>query len=317
VELSDQFNFFLDDERFKKENQEPYFPSNKWKLTVDSADVVNKGVVSAADASKIVPVMRWERNGKLLKNSILVYDIIRNNNWERPIYFASTIGQDAFNGLQDYFQLEGLAYRLVPVKTVSQNPLQVGRVNTEDMYDNVMNKFKWGNMQDTVMDIYLDENNLRMVSNLRMQFANLADALTEEGQKDKAVIVLDKCFEVMPEEVVRYDEQILYLAEEYVEAGEKEKGTALFERYFELIEEKLDYLESLDPNEVLSVVGDFERDFTVLSYTLRRTSDTVKDSVFLNQIGGRFESNYENYLRIEATKRKEYEERRSGKKGDF
>ncbi|MEZ8000431.1 MAG: DUF2723 domain-containing protein [Flavobacteriales bacterium] len=317
VELSDQFNFFLDDERFKKENQEPYFPSNKWKLTVDSADVVNKGVVSAADASKIVPVMRWERNGKLLKNSILVYDIIRNNNWERPIYFASTIGQDAFNGLQDYFQLEGLAYRLVPIKTVSQNPLQVGRVNTEDMYDNVMNKFKWGNMQDTVMDIYLDENNLRMVSNLRMQFANLADALTEEGQKDKAVIVLDKCFEVMPEEVVRYDEQILYLAEEYVEAGEKEKGTALFERYFELIEEKLDYLESLDPNEALSVVGDFERDFTVLSYTLRRTSDTVKDSVFLNQIGGRFESNYENYLRIEATKRKEYEERRSGKKGDF
>ena len=251
------------------------------------------------------------------KNSILVYDIIRNNNWERPIYFASTIGQDAFNGLQDYFQLEGLAYRLVPIKTVSQNPLQVGRVNTEDMYDNVMNKFKWGNMQDTVMDIYLDENNLRMVSNLRMQFANLADALTEEGQKDKAVIVLDKCFEVMPEEVVRYDEQILYLAEEYVEAGEKEKGTALFERYFELIEEKLDYLESLDPNEALSVVGDFERDFTVLSYTLRRTSDTVKDSVFLNQIGGRFESNYENYLRIEATKRKEYEERRSGKKGDF
>ncbi len=199
LELSDQFNFFLDDERFK--SQEPYFPSDKWKLTIDSADVINKGVVSVENADQIVSEMRWERSGKLLKNSILVYDIIRNNNWERPIYFASTIGQEAFNGLQDYFQLEGLAYRLVPIKTVSRNPLQVGRVNTDAMYKNVMEDFKWGNMHDLDMNIYMDENNLRMVSNLRMQFANLADALTEEGKQEKAITILDKCFEVMPEPV--------------------------------------------------------------------------------------------------------------------
>ena len=121
----------------------------------------------------------------------------------------------------------------------------------------------------------------------------------------------------MPEQVVRYDEQILYLAEEYVEAGEKEKGTALFNRYFELVEENLAYLESLDAEDALRVGDSFERDFTVLSYTLRRTSDTVKDSVFLNTIGDRFESNYENYIRIQDEKQDEYQNRRSGRKGDF
>ena len=75
-----------------------------------------------------------------------------------------------------------------------------------------------------------------MVSNLRMQFANLADALTEQGKQDKAVTVLNKCFEVMPEKVVRYDEQILYLAEEYVEAGEKEKGKLQLQKICLLID---------------------------------------------------------------------------------
>ncbi len=317
VEADEQFKVFLDDEQLAKEGRDPYFPSNKWKLTIDSADVIAKGVVSPENADKIVSEMRWERNGKLLKNSILVYDIIRNNNWERPIYFASTIGQEAFNGLSDYFQLEGLAYKLVPIKTRSQNPLQIGRVNTEVMYDNVMDKFKWGNMDDTTRNIYMDENNLRMVSNLRMQFANLADALTEEGKTDKAIKTLDKCMTVMPEKVVPFDEQILYLAGEYVEAGEMEKGTQLFNKYFDLVEEKLTYLESLEPSKALSIIGNFERDFTVLSYTLRKTSDTVNDSTFMNQIGDRFERNYENYLRIDQGKKEELERRRSGKPGDF
>lgn len=210
-----------------------------------------------------------------------------------------------------------MAYRLVPIKTVSNNPLQVGRVNTDDMYTNVMEKFKWGNMQDTTLNIYMDENNLRMVSNLRMQFANLADALTIEGNNDKAIDVLDKCFEVMPEKVVPFDEQVLYLAEEYAEAGDLEKGAELFNRYFELVEEKLEYLESLEPQKALGIVSTYERDFTVLSYTLRRTSDTVKDSVFLEQIGDRFESNYEDYLKIEATKQQELQGRRPGEPGDF
>jgi len=298
VELEDQFRFFLNDETFAKSGQDPFFPSNKWKLTVDSADVIRKGVVKPENAGLIVDEMRWERSGKLLKNSILVYDIIRNNNWERPIYFASTIGQDAFNGLENYFQLEGLAYRLVPIRTDNPNPLQLGRVNTEAMYKNVMEEFKWGNMNDTTINIYMDENNLRMVSNLRMQFANLADALTLEDKKDKALNVLNKAMEVMPEKVVPYDEQILYIAEEFAEAGDIETGKKLFNDYFDLVQEKLDYLNSLSAEKGYSIASQFERDFTVLSYTLRRTSDTVQDSLFLEEIGGRFEESYDQYLKI-------------------
>jgi len=270
------------------------------------------GAVDPKNADLIVDEMTWERKGRLLKNSILIYDIIRNNNWERPIYFASTIGEEAFNGLGDYFQLEGLAYRLVPIKTKSDNLFQKGRVDTDVMFDNVMNKFKWGNMDDTTKNIYMDENNLRMVSNLRMQFANLADALTDEGDTERAIIALDKCIEVMPEKVVPYDEQILYIAEEYAEAGDLEKGKELFDRYFELVQEKLEYLESLEPEKALSIVNQFERDFQVMSYTLGKTADTIQDSVFMEEIGNKFTESYDTYRRIEEQK---IELLRTGRKG--
>ncbi|MFK7755747.1 MAG: DUF2723 domain-containing protein [Flavobacteriales bacterium] len=317
VELEAQFRVFLDDAKFEKEGREPYFPSDKWKLTIDSAHVIEMGVVDPENADLIVDEMRWERSGRLLKNSILIYDIIRNNNWERPIYFASTIGKEAFNGLEDYFQLEGLAYRLVPIKSKSDNLFQMGRVDTDVMYENVMSKFKWGNMQDTTMNIYMDENNLRMVSNLRMQFANLADALTDEGDTERAINVLDKGMDVMPEKVVPFDEQILYIAEEYAEAGDTEKGEALFNRYFELVEEKLDYLESLEPEKALSIVNQFERDFQVMSYTLRKTADTVQDSVFMEGIGSKFEQTYDAYLRIDKQKRELLDAKRRGSKISF
>ena len=96
------------------------------------------------------------------KNQLMVLDILANFAWQRPIYFAITVGNDNFMGLEDYFQLEGLAYRFVPVKTSSLDG-QTGIVATKQMYDNLIHKFKWGNMGDS--DVYLDETNMRMTMN--------------------------------------------------------------------------------------------------------------------------------------------------------
>ena len=99
------------------------------------------------DYDKIVDTLKIDLSSKryISKDELMVLDMIANNNWERPIYFAITVGRDKYMNLQDYFQLEGLAYRLVPIKTTSSDEsIDIGKVNARLMYPNVMDKFKWG-----------------------------------------------------------------------------------------------------------------------------------------------------------------------------
>jgi len=225
-----------------------FMPTNKFALPVDSAQALKTGTVGMDQADQIVDTIKWTINTQyILKNNLMVLSLLQNNNWERPIYFAVTTGQDAYIGLEDYFQLEGLAYRLVPIKEEGDRSRNaVGGINEDRMYDNIMNKFVWGNMDDTVNGIYMDENNRRMTTNLRLQFANLANELRREGKEGKAIEILDKALVVMPEENVPYDRVMLPLAEAYYELGEDEKANEIASRLFELAEDDLEYFYSLD-----------------------------------------------------------------------
>ena len=184
----------------------------------------------------------------ITKAQLMVMDLIVHNNWERPIYFAVTTGSEAYMGLEPYFQLEGLAYRLTPIyHTDFDRDNMAGGVASELMYDNVMNKFQWGNI-DT-KDIYLDENNRRMVTNLRMQMNNLAEQFIIENKMDKAVAVLNKSINALPEKNAPYDQpQIMWqTAELLFKAGDSQTATKLAERVFELNNQMLDYYQSLSP----------------------------------------------------------------------
>ena len=113
---------------------------------------------------------------------ITIMDLLQNNKWKRPIYFAVTVGADNYVGLDDYLELEGMAYRITPVKS---DPFATSeRVNTEKMYDNMMHKFKWGGIAENP-DIYMDENNLRMTSTFRFMFVRLAEALLDEARQER------------------------------------------------------------------------------------------------------------------------------------
>jgi tetratricopeptide (TPR) repeat protein len=186
----------------------------------------------------------------ITKAQLMVMDLIVHNNWERPIYFAVTTGSEAYMGLEPYFQLEGLAYRLTPIyHTDFDRDNMSGGVASELMYDNVMNKFQWGNI-DT-KDIYLDENNRRMVTNLRMQMNNLAEQFIIENKMDKAAAVLNKALMALPEKNAPYDQpQIMWqTAELLFKAGDLQTATKLAERVFALNNQMLDYYESLTPAE--------------------------------------------------------------------
>jgi hypothetical protein len=142
---------------------------------------------------------------------------------------VTTTGSDTYIGLDNYLFCEGLAYRLLPIRSVSHDG-QTGEVHTEAMYDHVMNKFAWGNMEDP--DVNIDDNNARMIMNLRSMMGRLATALILEGKADSARKVLDLAMEKMPETAVPFDYFSVPVAEGYIRIGESEKGRAILEKIF-------------------------------------------------------------------------------------
>tara|TARA_Y100000589_G_scaffold56301_1_gene46635 strand:- start:22873 stop:25890 length:3018 start_codon:yes stop_codon:yes gene_type:complete len=262
VEVEDVVNFISSDndktKGFTRNGEKAnYCPTNKLKITIDKDDVIKKGVVPESYRSRIVDEIKWELKGNGFgKNEMMVLDILANFNWERPIYFAITVGSGNFMGLEKYFQLEGLAYRFVPYLAKS-NDGQTGEIATDIMYDNLINKFKWGNMQDP--SIYLDETNMRMTMNFRNNFSRLSDALIQKGEYDKAEIVLDKCLEIMPHKAIPFNYFNLPIAEGYYKIGKMEKASEVVNILIETYFDELDYYNSIDEK----LLNNMQRDFQI------------------------------------------------------
>lgn len=219
-------------------------PTNKISIPVDSAKVVQNGVVQKGLENRIVKSVDWQiRRSYITKNEMMVLDLLAGFNWERPIYFAVTTGREAYMGLDEYLQLEGLAYRLTPVRSTKEEMQTGARISAEKMYDNIMNKFQWGGM--STPGVYLDENSLRFASNMRIQIGGLASVLVQQGKKDKAIQVLDKAMKEMPEETVSFDATLYSIIIGYFQAGENKKAVPLAEKLFTLFEEDLKYYNKL------------------------------------------------------------------------
>ena len=242
VNLRSVINFVTSDDN-KRElgggRLDNFFPTRRFRIPVDSATVVNNGTVAPEDAHLIVDYVEWEFPENFVqKNNLMVLDFLATNNWERPVYFAITTGSEAYIGLEEYFQLEGMTYRLVPIRT-PETEAQTGRINTRILHDNIMNKFKWGNMYDP--EVNLDVDNLRLAINFKNIFQRLADALILEGQTQKAIEVLDRAMAVLPEHNVPYNFFSLMIAEAYYNAGAIEQGNKIMESMMNTAEENLKY----------------------------------------------------------------------------
>ena len=262
VELKQALDFVKDDDKRTKLEQADYaayIPSKKLFMVVDKAAVIKNKVVDPEDYDKIVDTLKIDLSSKhyITKDELMVLDMIANNNWVRPMYFAITVGRDKYMNLQDYFQLEGLAYKLVPIKTVSDGGINMGKVNEKLMYANVMEKFKWGNMNNP--KVYIDENNSRMMMNIRNTFNRLAETLVAEGKNDKAAQVLDKCVELIPHKVVPYNYFSMMMAETYFKAGKPEKGKEIINTIMTDYKEQLDYFFKLNKPMRASVDDEIQR----------------------------------------------------------
>ena len=213
------------------------FASNM-EVPVDKDQVLATGTVKPEDADKIVDTMNIKLNRIVEKSQMMVLEMIHSNNWERPMYFAVTVGEQFYPNIKNYLQLEGLCYRLVPIDNGGRE-----KVNTEAMYDNLMHKFRFGGIENP--DIYIDENLMRMCRTHRMMFASLVEALIDEGQNDKALEVLDYCMQVIPPTTVPHDYTSVMLADAYYTLGENAKGDNITGAFAAELYQRLDWIQSL------------------------------------------------------------------------
>ena len=235
-----------------------FIPAKNLKITVDKEKVLSTGTVPLKDSTLIVNEIRWtlkgeggSRNERIYKNSMMVLDILANNNWERPVYFAETVADENFLNLTEYFQLDGLAYRVVPLKKS-----ETGGIDADKLYDKMMNQFRWGNVSNP--KVYLCETNLRLLRLFRSNFAQLAQALVEENKKDSAIMALDRAYEVIPTYQLSLGYSDLSLLQMYYLAGAKDKGNDLAEKMFKAFSEELDYFQSFPRSISNSVKGELQ-----------------------------------------------------------
>jgi hypothetical protein len=258
IELGLALQFFSDDDsRAKDETGNNYMPSQNLYLKVDSAQVLKTGTVKSADAKRIIPILPIKLGNRLLKNDYAILDMLKNNNWERPIYYAVTVGKEEANiGLDSFTRTEGLAKRIVPLQ-----PEEDGGINTDLMFDNMLHKFRWGGIENP--KVYLDENNLRMCVTFRMLFSRLAGALIKEGKNQKAIETLDYCMKVLPTKTIPSDYLMIPIAEDYYRLGQKEKADKIMFELGNKTVKNLDWFFQLDKEQALSAFRDINQNLYV------------------------------------------------------
>ncbi len=263
---------------------ESHFRTKRLKITVDKNQARSNGTVSPADTN-VVDVMRFRVNGNsLIKDEIAILDIIANNVFERPVYFAVTCQPNKMMNLRPYMQLEGLALRIVPVKSEGERVYSVigsGRVNTEKVYDNVMNKFRWGGFDKH--QTYVDHSFMPSIQSHRLLMLRTASNLVEEGKDEKAANLALKYLEAFPHMNFPYDYNAMYFIDILVQTQRNEEAKPHLRLLAEHTAEQLNFYGSLSDNDLKS----FEQDYQVAitsTQQIFRSAERLKDEELLKEI---------------------------------
>ena len=241
-----------------------YFPTRFIRVPVDKEAVLENGIVKQKDADKILPYLDVEINGSALyKNRLLMLDIVANNDWKRPIYFTGgAFSDEDYIWMKDYLQLDGLCYKLVPIKTPIDraNPFDMGRIDSELMYDKVMS-WDWGNSGSDA--IYHDVETRKNGITYRGNLARLMEQLINEDQLDKAENVADLAMEKMPVDKFGYYTLLEPYIGGYYEIEKTEKARKLYQDVARKYQENLKYYSELSiENQTRyldEIVSDIER----------------------------------------------------------
>ncbi len=277
ISLDDFIKFLsLDDERAKIQLRSGqwinYYPTDKIFIPIDKENIIKNKVVSPKYYDSIVPAMHFQiKKDALYKNRLMMLDIVNQNNWKRPIYFTGgSFGEDDYLWMKDYLELDGLCFKLVPVRTAQKgkpNPMEMGLIDTDKMYTIVTNWY-WGNSGSP--KIYHDPETRRNGITYRTNLARLMEALIIEGKNDKAEKIIDLAMEKMPVQYFEYYTIVEPFAQGYYEVGKKDKARKLLTELISKYQEELTFFNGMSPNERYDyrydIVGSIERYRSLLGY---------------------------------------------------
>ncbi len=258
LSVSEALDFLYSDDPRTKQTQYgelQYIPSGNVYMPVDSAVAVANAAMPAGYEEYVVDriVPNFGGKGGLYFYELASLDMINSNiqqGWKRPIYYAVTVSSDLYLGLQDYFALTGLAYHVVPMNTGA-----CGGVDTERMYDNVMNKFRWGGLENATQDesIYLDENIRRMCQTIRVMVSEMVAQLIIEEKNDKALAALNLIEEKIPDWLVPYESLAIQMANHYFALGEPEKAKNILFANLSRSLQYLNWYRTMSPSQLRSI----------------------------------------------------------------
>ncbi len=270
---------------------ESFAQAKKIYVPVDKQLMLKNGIITAQDTG-VVDKMAFTLPGNyVIKDDLAVLDIISNNANERPIYFAVTCRPEKMQGLDDYMQLEGLALRLVPIKSQGERQFSLigsGRVEDNKVYDRVMNKFRWGNFDKE--KTFINRSYQPSVQTTQFVILRAALDLAKKGDKDRAVKLLDKNFEAFPNFNFPYNAQTMYFIDAYVQAGAYENSKKHVKILAQNLFENLTFYNSLKQEDKR---GTFQQDFMQDLQTkeqLIKLVEQMKDTAFKAELDKKFEA---------------------------
>ena len=271
---------------------EKVLPTTKIRIPVDKEAVLRNGTVAEKDAHLIEPYIDINISSTLSKNRILMLDILANNNWEKPIYFTGGAQADEeYIWLKDYLQLDGMAYRFVPIKTPNQrNFFEMGRIDTDIMYKNVKN-WDWRNITDD--NIYLDVETRKNSVSYRNNMERLARTLITENKLEKAEEILDISIEKMPVHKFGHYSMLISYIDLYYALDKNEKARKLSSELKTVLQEKLTYYSQFDESYFNSIETELERSLLMYDQIVK-TTIRFDDEDFATSI----KDEYVSYLKL-------------------
>jgi hypothetical protein len=239
-------------------------------IPIDKEKMLRNGLMTQKDTARMVDniLLRFSKNDSYIsKDELAVMDVIASNIHERPIYFAVTCKNDKLLGLNDYMQMEGLGLRIIPVKSSSIRNLSIygsGRVATEKVYDNVMNKWRWGNFDKK--ETFVDGSYAAEIQAMKITMMRTSQELLEQGKNEKAGNLAAKYFEAFPHFNFPYDESVVPFIEVLNEVGRTEEAKEHLKILADETMQKLRFYDSLNEEDFASFKSDY-------GYAIRAVSD--------------------------------------------
>lgn len=268
---------------------ESYLPTKQVYMQIDSAAAVAAGAFNPNDSVKFtgkIPLQLPNRQ-YITKDELAILDLIASNINERPVYFAVTCRPEKMFGLQSFMQLEGLGLRIVPIQSQSEQGLYVygfGRVETDLLYDNVMNKFRWGNF-DT-HDTYVDRSYGPSIQSIRVIILRGARRLADKGEKDKAIALIQKYFEAFPHFNFPYDWNTMQMINVMMQAGGYDQAKPHIQTLANETLQHLAFYRSIDPR-MIEENGEFGQDYELamnVKELLVRSVKNQNDDAYLKEL---------------------------------